>query len=179
MTISTTVGSRTGCLARLAGQAPPHVDRRQMGGSQIRQSISRSQDPATEMQLATVAEGDAADIDAAVRAARKALDKDPGAACRRRRAAGMIHKIGDLILQNLDELAQLESLDNGKPFAVARVADVPLSADMFHYMSGWAPRSKASTSRSRAWSRPDNIFPSPGSSRSAWSARSFRGISRC
>ena len=52
----------------------------------------------------------------------------------------LIHKIGDLILENLDELAQLESLDNGKPFSVARVADVPLAADMFHYMSGWATK---------------------------------------
>ena len=52
----------------------------------------------------------------------------------------IIHKIGDLILEHLDELAQLESLDNGKPFSVARVADVPLSADMFHYMSGWATK---------------------------------------
>jgi phenylacetaldehyde dehydrogenase len=52
----------------------------------------------------------------------------------------MIHKIGDLILEHLDELAQLESLDNGKPFAVARVADVPLAADLFHYMSGWATK---------------------------------------
>ncbi len=67
-------------------------------------------------------------------------NKAPGAACRHRRADGIIHRIGDLILENLDELAQLESLDNGKSFAVARVADVPLSADMFHYMSGWATK---------------------------------------
>ena len=52
----------------------------------------------------------------------------------------LIHRIGDLILANLDELSQLESLDNGKPFSVARVADVPLSADMFHYMSGWCTK---------------------------------------
>jgi len=52
----------------------------------------------------------------------------------------IVHKIGDLILEHLDELAQLESLDNGKPFSVARVADVPLSADIFHYMSGWATK---------------------------------------
>ncbi len=97
------------------------------------------QDPATEMRLATVAEGDAADIDAAVRAARKALDGPWGRMSPSARGR-MIHRIGDLILEHLDELAQLESLDNGKPFSVARVADVPLSADMFHYMSGWATK---------------------------------------
>ncbi|HEX4273032.1 MAG TPA: aldehyde dehydrogenase family protein [Rhizomicrobium sp.] len=96
-------------------------------------------DPATEMRLATVAEGDAADIDAAVRAARAALDGPWGRMSPSARGR-LIHRIGDLILEHADELAQLESLDNGKPFSVARVADVPLSADMFHYMSGWATK---------------------------------------
>ncbi|OAI44413.1 betaine-aldehyde dehydrogenase [Rhizomicrobium sp. SCGC AG-212-E05] len=98
------------------------------------------QDPATEMLLAKVAEGDAADIDAAVKAARKALEQGPWSRMSPSARGRIIHKIGDLILENLDELAQLESLDNGKPFGVARVADVPLSADMFHYMSGWATK---------------------------------------
>ncbi|HEY2951806.1 MAG TPA: aldehyde dehydrogenase family protein, partial [Verrucomicrobiae bacterium] len=49
-------------------------------------------------------------------------------------------KIGDLILENADELAELESLDNGKPRAVARVADIPLAADLFHYMAGWTTK---------------------------------------
>ena len=98
------------------------------------------QDPATEMKLATVAEGDAADIDAAVKAARKALEHGPWGRMTPSARGRLIHKIGDLILEHLDELAQLESLDNGKPFAVARVADVPLSADMFHYMSGWCTK---------------------------------------
>jgi phenylacetaldehyde dehydrogenase len=97
------------------------------------------QDPATEQKLATVAEGDAADIDAAVKAARRALAGPWGKMTPSARGR-MIHKIGDLILEHLDELAQLESLDNGKPFAVARVADVPLAADLFHYMSGWATK---------------------------------------
>ncbi len=97
------------------------------------------QDPATEQKLATVAEGDAADIDAAVKAARRALTGPWGKMSPSARGR-IIHKIGDLILEHLDELAQLESLDNGKPFSVARVADVPLSADLFHYMSGWATK---------------------------------------
>ncbi len=97
-------------------------------------------DPATEMHLATVAEGDAADIDEAVRAARNALDNGPWGRMSPSARGRIVHKIGDLILEHLDELAQLESLDNGKPFSVARVADVPLSADIFHYMSGWATK---------------------------------------
>src|ERR1700733_10870831 len=52
----------------------------------------------------------------------------------------IIWKIGDLILENAEELAQLESLDNGKPYAVALGADVPLAADLFHYMAGWATK---------------------------------------
>jgi phenylacetaldehyde dehydrogenase len=98
------------------------------------------QDPATEMRLATVAEGDATDIDEAVRAARRALEEGPWSRMSPSARGRLIHRIGDLILENLDELAQLESLDNGKPFGVARVADVPLSADMFHYMSGWCTK---------------------------------------
>src|SRR5450755_3054629 len=102
------------------------------------------QDPATEMRLATVAEGDAADIDDAVRAARAALDGPWGRMSPSARGR-LIHRIGDLILEHLDELAQLESLDNGKPFAVAQAADVPLAADMFRYMAGWATKIEGNT----------------------------------
>ena len=51
-----------------------------------------------------------------------------------------IHRLGDLIAENLDELAELDSLDNGKPMGVARAADVPLAADLFWYMAGWATK---------------------------------------
>jgi phenylacetaldehyde dehydrogenase len=97
-------------------------------------------DPATEQRIARVAEGDAADIDAAVKAARHALEQGPWSRMSPSARGRIVHRIGDLILEHLDELAQLESLDNGKPFSVARVADVPLAADMFHYMSGWATK---------------------------------------
>ena len=57
----------------------------------------------------------------------------------------IVWRIGDLILEHVDELAQLESLDNGKPFLVAQAADVPLAAGLFHYMAGWATKIEANT----------------------------------
>src|ERR1700686_1168741 len=89
--------------------------------------------PATGETLARVAEGDAEDIDRAVRAARNAFD-GPWSRMTPSERGRIIWRIGDLILEHAQELAQLESLDNGKPFTVARGADVPLAADMFHYM---------------------------------------------
>src|ERR1700693_2959121 len=96
--------------------------------------------PATGATLAQVAEGDAEDINRAVRAARRAFDDGPWSRMTPSERGRLIWRIGDLILEHADELAQLESLDNGKPFAVARAADVPLAADLFHYMAGWATK---------------------------------------
>ncbi len=95
--------------------------------------------PATGETLARVAEGGAEDIDRAVRAARAAFD-GPWSRMTPSERGRIIWRIGDLILAHVDELAQLESLDNGKPFAVAQAADVPLAADLFHYMAGWATK---------------------------------------
>jgi phenylacetaldehyde dehydrogenase len=85
--------------------------------------------PATGQTLAKVAEGDAEDINRAVRAARRAFEEGPWGRMTASDRGRIIWKIGDLILQHADELARLESLDNGKPVAVARAADVPLAAD--------------------------------------------------
>ena len=101
--------------------------------------------PATEEVIAHVAEGDKEDIDLAVKAARQAFESGPWSAITPSERGRMVSKIGDLILDNLDELAELESLDNGKPVTVARVADVPLAADIFHYMSGWATKIQGDT----------------------------------
>ncbi len=102
--------------------------------------------PATEERLADVQRGNAEDIDLAVRAARRAFDDSSD--WRRMTPSDrgrLIHRIGDLILEHADELAWLESLDNGKPFTVARAADVVLAADLFHYMSGWATKIEGNT----------------------------------
>lgn len=101
-------------------------------------------DPATGDTIASVAEGEATDIDLAVKAARKAFS-GPWSKLTPSERGKIIWKIGDLILANLDELAELESLDNGKPLAIARVADVPLAADLFHYMAGWATKLEGHT----------------------------------
>src|SRR5271169_4658765 len=101
--------------------------------------------PATGETLAHVAEGEAEDINRAVKAARRAFENGPWSRMTPSERGRIIWRIGDLILEHLDELAQLESLDNGKPFAVAQAADVPLSADMFHYMAGWATKIEGNT----------------------------------
>jgi phenylacetaldehyde dehydrogenase len=94
--------------------------------------------PATEQRLAEVAHGDKEDIERAVRAARRAFMYDsPWRRMSPSERGKLIWRIGDLIEEHIEELAMLESLDNGKPVGVARVADVPLSADLFHYMAGW------------------------------------------
>jgi phenylacetaldehyde dehydrogenase len=101
--------------------------------------------PATGETLAHIAEGDAEDIDRAVRAARRAFEDGPWSRMTPSERGRIIWRIGDLILEHVDELAQLESLDNGKPFAVAQAADVPLAADLFHYMAGWATKLEGNT----------------------------------
>jgi phenylacetaldehyde dehydrogenase len=101
--------------------------------------------PATGETLARVAEGDAEDINRAVKAARKAFEEGPWSRMSASERGRIIWRIGDLILEHTDELAQLESLDNGKPFVIARAADVPLAADLFHYMAGWATKIEGNT----------------------------------
>jgi phenylacetaldehyde dehydrogenase len=101
--------------------------------------------PATGEILARVAEGDSEDIDRAVRAARAAFEAGPWRKMSPSERGRAIWRIGDLIEKNLDELAELEMLDNGKPFKIARVADVPLAADLFRYMAGWATKIEGNT----------------------------------
>ncbi len=102
-------------------------------------------DPATEQVIAHVADCKSPDVDLAVAAARKAFEEGPWPRMSPAARGKILWKIGDLILENLEELAQLESLDNGKPIGVARAADVPLAADLFHYMAGWATKLEGNT----------------------------------
>jgi len=101
-------------------------------------------DPSTGEVLAQVAEGDKADIDLAVKAARKAFE-GPWRKMTASQRGRLIWKLGDLIDEHLEEFAYLESLDNGKPLTVARAADVPLAAELFRYMAGWATKLEGNT----------------------------------
>src|SRR5207248_2304742 len=85
------------------------------------------------------------DIDRAVSAARKTFESGPWHTLTASERGRLIWKLGDLLESHLEEFAQLESLDNGKPVGVARAADVPLAVDLFRYMAGWATKIEGST----------------------------------
>lgn len=101
--------------------------------------------PATGDILAQVAEGDKEDVDYAVKAARKAFESGPWPKLTPSERGQLIWKLADLLEAHLEEFAQLETLDNGKPIGVARVADIPLAVDLFRYMAGWATKIEGTT----------------------------------
>lgn len=96
--------------------------------------------PATEEVIAQVAEGDAADVDLAVKAARHALEQGPWGRMDARERGRLLYKLADLVEEELDELAALETLDNGKPIRDSRAADLPLVIDCLRYYAGFADK---------------------------------------
>jgi phenylacetaldehyde dehydrogenase len=104
-----------------------------------------SYNPATGEVLAKVAEGDKEDIHRAVAAARAAFETGPWRKLTPSERGRMIWKLADLVEKHAEEFAQLESLDNGKPLTIARVADLPNTVDMFRYMAGWATKIEGNT----------------------------------
>ncbi len=106
--------------------------------------------PATGQVLARVAEGDKEDIDRAVRAARRAFDDGKWARMNPTERQRLLLRIADLIEANGDELAQLETLDNGKPFTESRHVDIPASAETFRYYAGWVNKIYGETNPSDA-----------------------------
>ncbi|AFH61906.2 aldehyde dehydrogenase family protein [Paenibacillus caseinilyticus] len=96
--------------------------------------------PATGETLAVVSEGDAEDIDAAVRAARRAFDEGPWSRISAAERGRLMYKLADLIEENREELARLETLDNGKPIRETRGADLPLAIEHLRYYAGWTTK---------------------------------------
>jgi aldehyde dehydrogenase (NAD+) len=101
--------------------------------------------PATGEEIGQVAEADAADVDKAVRAARRAFEHGPWRKTSASERGRLLYRLADLIEQNADELAQLETLDNGKPVAMARAADLPLTIACYRYYAGWADKIQGKT----------------------------------
>src|SRR6266498_4600281 len=104
-----------------------------------------TRNPATGEVLAHVAEADSADVDQAVKAARKAFESGPWPEMTPSERSRLLWKLSDLIEKHREELAQLETLDNGKPIFFSRIVDVPTAIDVFRYMAGWATKVEGTT----------------------------------
>jgi acyl-CoA reductase-like NAD-dependent aldehyde dehydrogenase len=101
--------------------------------------------PATEEVLAKVPEGGKEDVDKAVKAARRALESGPWRKMPTFERARLIYKLADLIEKHADELAQLETLDNGKPLSESRYVDVAQTVETYRYYAGWATKLEGET----------------------------------
>jgi acyl-CoA reductase-like NAD-dependent aldehyde dehydrogenase len=125
-----------------------------IGGQWVDSSDGKTFDtvnPATGEVLTQIAAATAADVEKAVAAARKAFD-DPAVPWQKMTASErgkLLWKIADLIEQNIDELAEIETLDNGKPIFESRYVDLPTVADVFRYYAGWATKIHGETINSR------------------------------
>jgi len=100
--------------------------------------------PATEDVIAHVAEGDRDDIDMAVAAARKAFESKSWRKMDARDRGRLIYKLADLIERDIEQLAALETLDNGKPISESLNGDIPLVIDCLRYYAGWADKLQGS-----------------------------------
>ncbi|HEV7460664.1 MAG TPA: aldehyde dehydrogenase family protein [Solirubrobacteraceae bacterium] len=94
-------------------------------------------DPATGEPIAVVAHAGAEDVDRAVRAARGAFEDGPWASMAAADRGALLERLAQLVEENADELAELESLDNGKPVTYAKAVDVGSSAAHLRYFAGW------------------------------------------
>src|SRR5271166_5196077 len=101
--------------------------------------------PATGEVICQVAEGDKADVDLAVKAARKAFEEGPWPKMTASERGRLLHKLADLIEQNQEELAALEALDNGKPYRDALASDLTLTVKCYRYYAGWADKNHGKT----------------------------------
>ena len=97
-------------------------------------------DPATGAEFTRIAAGSAADVDAAVKSARAAFEADSWAKMRPLDRSRLLERVAQSIEAHAEELALLESFDNGKPKHLAMMVDVPSAAEAFRYMAGWCTK---------------------------------------
>jgi aldehyde dehydrogenase (NAD+) len=96
--------------------------------------------PATGDVIAKVAEADKADVDKAVIAARRAFETGAWTKVTAAERGRMLNRLADLVEQHAEELAELETLDNGKPIRDSKGADLPLSIACYRYYAGWTDK---------------------------------------
>jgi aldehyde dehydrogenase (NAD+) len=96
--------------------------------------------PSTGQEICQIAEADAADVEKAVKAARAAFEHGPWRKTLASERGRLLNRLADLIERHGDELAMLESLDNGKPVTVAKAVDVAATVGCFRYFAGWADK---------------------------------------
>lgn len=96
--------------------------------------------PATGKVLGRFPDSDAADVDRAVAAARKAFDQGEWRQMTPSQRSRILWRVGELIEQHIDELSELETLDQGKPIWVGRYAEIPGAAEQFRFFSGQCAR---------------------------------------
>ena len=119
-----------------------------IGGEWVEGRSSRRipvMDPATGKEIASVPDASAEDVNRAVAAARAAFEKGPWPDMLPAQREALLWKLSDLIDQHADELAELESLNNGKTKFMASIIDVPGTRDYFRYMAGWATKIEGAT----------------------------------
>jgi aldehyde dehydrogenase (NAD+) len=97
-------------------------------------------DPSNGKVLAVVSEAGPEDVDKAVKAARTAFDNGPWKKMSASERSRLIYKLADLMEEHKEALAQLDTLDNGKPIGETTNADVPLAIDHFRYYAGWTTK---------------------------------------
>jgi len=108
--------------------------------------------PATGEVITQIASASAQEVDRAVQAARKAFD-DRGGSWQKMTASErgrILWRLADLVERNIEEIAELETLDNGKPIFESRYVDLPMVIDVLRYYAGWASKIHGETINSRA-----------------------------
>lgn len=136
----------TATTKKPASVKPPKVKQQQpmlIGGKWVDSASGKTfatANPATGETICQVAEGDKADVDLAVKAARKAFEEGPWSKTNASERGRLLNKLADLLEQNIDELAALETLDNGKPYRDSRNIDLPMTIKCYRYYAGWADK---------------------------------------
>jgi aldehyde dehydrogenase (NAD+) len=101
--------------------------------------------PSTGEEICQVAAADGADVDKAVRAARRAFEQGRWRRMNASERGRLLYRLADLIESHGEELARLEALDNGKPVAVAKRVDVAKAVACYRYFAGWADKIQGKT----------------------------------